>query len=264
MTDTRFVRCRECGAQNEPRAVFCSRCGASLPGPARGNPRPRFNRTSLALGAALLLGLLLLAFILYNTVARGIGGSADIAPYKDQQGIPASLHTTTTVGTDTPTTAAGTPAASTTTTEQPLMVRPKATVSSSALKGTATASFQATNLLDGDLTTAWIEGKKGAGLGEWVRFDFAQPTLLARIDIVNGYQKEETSFAANPRAKLVSVQFSSGATYLVELQDTQDLQFIVPAGEAIEWVKLVIVSVYPGKVNEDTALSEVHLYERVD
>jgi hypothetical protein len=88
--------------------------------------------------------------------------------------------------------------------------------------------------------------------------------LLARIDIINGYQKDDGSFEANPRVRLVNIQFSSGATYLVELLDTKDLQFVVPAGEAIEWVKLVIVSAYPGAANEDTALSEVHLYEKVD
>jgi len=32
----------------------------------------------------------------------------------------------------------------------------------------------------------------------------------------------------------------------------------------VEWVKLVIVSVYPGEEWEDTALSEVRLYEKND
>jgi hypothetical protein len=221
------------------------------------------------LGVALVLGLFLVVFVLYTTVSRGLDKTADIVPYRNQKGIPASTSTSTTAAAGAagaPTTAGSQsgPSVSTTTTEPPVMVRPKATVSSSALKGTSTASFQATNLVDGDLTTAWIEGAKEAGLGEWVRFEFSEPTLLAKIEIANGYQKDTSTFAANPRVRLLSIQFSSGATYLVELYDTPDFQSIVPAGEAIEWIKLVIVSVYPGKSNEDTALSEVRLYKQVD
>jgi hypothetical protein len=273
MTDKRFVRCTECGALNEPRAVFCSRCGAALPGAALHSPSPRFNSTSVAVGAALLVGLSILAFFLYNSIARSLDGTESVALYAGQKGVPATLpseSSSTTVKTDAngvPVTTAGSatdPSAATTTTDPPVSVRPKATVSSSALKGTGTASFQATNLVDGDLTTAWLEGAKGSGPGEWVRFEFAQPTLLSRIEIANGYQKDPTHFASNPRIKLVNVEFSSGATYLVQLHDVTDPQTIIPVGEAIEWVKLVIVSVYPGQDNQDAALTEVRLLEKVD
>ena len=140
-----------------------------------------------------------------------------------------------------------------------VMIRPKATVSSSALKGTSTASYQATNLLDDDLTTAWVEGANGTGLGEWVRFEFAQPVVLDRLVIVNGFQKDDQRFSGNPRVKLVKVEYSSGATQLVELFDVKDLQIVIPTSEAVEWVKLMVVSVYSGESWEDTALSEVHL-----
>ena len=60
------------------------------------------------------------------------------------------------------------------------------------------------------------------------------------------------------------MEYSSGPTQLVELLDTQQLQFITPADEAVEWIKLVIVSVYDGDDTEDTALSEVHIFEKSD
>jgi hypothetical protein len=269
MVDNRFVRCTECAALNEPRAVFCSRCGSSLPGSGRGGSSPRFNAASLALGAALLVGLVILAFALYGTIARSLDKSQSVAVFSGQNGIPATLpsdSSSTTVKTD----ASGKPAAgavtdpsvATTTPETQVMIRPKATRSSSSLKGTATASFQAPNLVDGDLTTAWIEGAANAGLGEWVRFEFGQPTSLARIEIANGYQKDAKRFAANPRVRLASIELSSGTTYLVELHDVGDPQAIILSGEAIDWVKLVIVSVYPGQTNQETALTEVRLFEK--
>ncbi len=266
MSDSRFVRCSQCGALNEPRAVFCSRCGASLPGAIHGTPRPKVNNTSVALGTALLLFLAILAFVLYTTVAKSLDKSVNVVSYAGQTGIPASTEPpASTVATD----ASGAPvdadtSVSTTTTEPLLVVRPKATVSSSALKGTSTASFQATNLLDGQLSTAWIEGAKGPGLGEWVRFEFSKPILLARIEIANGYQKDSARFARDPRVRLVSVEYSSGATQLVELLDTEQVQFIIPADEAVEWIKLVVVSVYEGEDGQDTALSEVQIFERTE
>lgn len=270
--DAKFVRCSECRALNEPRAIFCSRCGASLYGPTHGGRTRsgrRFTATSFAIGTALLLGLIILAFILYTIVDRTLDTSEDIIPYADQTGIPATTSTTQpeTSGETQTSGQGGTPTETeptdqnTTTTLAPLAVRPKAAVASSALEATSTASYQATNLLDGDLTTAWLEGMDGPGLGEWVRFEFSQPVVLARLEIANGYQKDDDRFLGNPRVKLVKVEYSSGTSQLVDFWDTRDLQAIKPTDEAVEWVKLVIVSVYPGSEWEDTALSEVHIYE---
>jgi len=273
MTDTKFVRCLECRALNEPKAAFCSRCGASLRGPRHGGParkRRLFTTTSLALGAALLIGLLILAFVFYTIVARSLDGGESIAPYAGQEGIPATISTTppqTTPVTDESgaiVASADDATGSTTTTIPALLVRPKATVSSSALKPTSSASFQATNLLDSDLATPWLEGAEGVGLGEWVKFEFAQPLELDRLEIANGYQKDDGRFAGNPRVRLMRVEYSSGAAQIVQLFDVKDIQTIEPTSEAVQWIRLVILSVYPGGEWEDTALSEVRIYEKTD
>ena len=217
------------------------------------------------MGGALLLSLLIVVTVFYAIVVRALGPQNEIAPFTDQKGIPATISTTPPTTTAEPAAGVATGAAdtvSTTTTLPTMTIRPKATVSSSALKGSAIASFQATNLVDGDLTTPWQEGANGAGLGEWVRFEFTQPLELARLEILNGYQKDDERFVGNPRVRLVMVEYSSGATQLVELSDVRDPQIINPASEAVEWVKLAIVSVYPGDKWEDTALSEVRIYEK--
>ena len=265
--DATFVRCAECRALNEPRAAFCSRCGASLrSSDGTGRRGPRFTTANLAMGGALLLSLLIVVTVFYAIVARALSPQNEIAPFADQKGIPATISTTPPTTTADPNAVANgaTDTASTTTTLPALTIRPKATVSSSALKGTAIASFQATNLVDGDVTTPWQEGANGAGLGEWVRFEFTQPVELARLEILNGYQKDDERYLGNPRVRLVMVEYSSGATQLVELSDVRDPQIVNPTSEAVEWVKLAIVSVYPGDKWEDTALSEVRIYEKSD
>ena len=219
------------------------------------------------MGTALLLGLAILAFVLYTIIDRSLDTSEDIIPYIEQTGIPATTSTTAAENSGETQTSGDTGASTepadlnTTTTLPPLVVRPKAVIASSALEATSTASYQATNLVDAELTTAWIEGMEGPGLGEWVRFEFTQPVVLARLEIANGYQKDDDRFAGNPRVKLLKVEYSNGTSQLVDLFDTKDIQSIEPPSDAVEWVKLVVVSVYPGAEWEDTALSEVHIYE---
>jgi hypothetical protein len=57
------------------------------------------------------------------------------------------------------------------------------------------------------------------------------------------------------------VEYSNGITQLVDLLDTEDLQTVTTTRQAVEWVKLTIVSVYPDYEWEDAALSEVRIYE---
>jgi hypothetical protein len=144
------------------------------------------------------------------------------------------------------------------------MLRPTAATSSSALKPTTVNNFRAPNLVDSDVTTAWIEGAEGTGAGEWVKFSFSAPVTLVRIDVANGNQKDEKYFKGDIRVKTVQLEYSSGSTQLVDLLDTQDLQSIKTLRERIDWIKVTIVSVYPGYTWANAALSEVRLYGLVD
>ena len=48
MSEAKFIRCNECRALNEPRAMFCSRCGSSLYGPVHGGIAPKRRRVTAA------------------------------------------------------------------------------------------------------------------------------------------------------------------------------------------------------------------------
>jgi hypothetical protein len=260
MSASDFVRCNECRALNEPRALFCSRCGASLYGLTHTGAKRRGGRFTAAgavMGFALFLALVVAAFILGVVIHRGLQSGEDVERFAGQSGTAATIGTATTQG------SSGTGAA-TSSTLAPTLVRPTAAVASSTLKATSTNSYRATNLLDDDLSTSWSEGADGPGVGEWVKFEFSQQLVLARIEIANGYQKDEDRFLGNPRVKSIKVEYSNGSTQLVDLLDTEEFQMITPTRQAVEWVKLTIVSVYPGDQWEDTALSEVRIYKRSD
>jgi hypothetical protein len=138
MSEPKYIRCNECRAYNEPRALFCSRCGASIYGPTHGGPRHRYRRTTaagVAMGIALLLGLAVVTFIFFTIIFRGLDGSGDADPYAGQTGTPATVGTA-----ETPTT--GGSDSSTSSTLAPIQVRPSAAVCSSALKATSTSPWR--------------------------------------------------------------------------------------------------------------------------
>lgn len=119
--------------------------------------------------------------------------------------------------------------------------------------------------MDGDPTTAWVEGAKGSGAGEWIRFDVTHldGATGARLRIHNGYQKSASLFKANARIKQATVMlYPSGATQTVTLADSQDWQEIKvsQASGPIEAIQLKVDSVYAGSKYEDLCVSDVELY----
>jgi hypothetical protein len=205
---------------------------------------------------ALLLVLAATVFTLVAVLDRAL------APAEVPDTSSGLAGTTATLGGDvtSSTTAGGSSSTDTTSAESTSQIRPATATASSTLKATSTNNYGATNLLDGDVTTAWSEGANGSGIGESVTFTFSSPTVLTRIEIANGYQKDQQRFEGNPRVQTLRLEYSNGTTQLVDLLDSMEFQSIVPTRQPVEWVKMVIVSVYAGTVWDDTSLSEVRFY----
>ncbi len=179
------VRCPQCGVPNDPGAMFCSRCGASQVRP--GYTARRRRRSSLAgatMALACLIALGITVFALYTIVTHTLSPAADAATsstdYSGAAGTLATLGTSTTQPAKTTTTSSGTSTGS-------IIVRPGAATASSSLTPTNMTDYRPTNLLDGDPSTVWVEGRKGNGAGEWVQFVFDDPIRLVRIEISSGY-----------------------------------------------------------------------------
>jgi hypothetical protein len=116
------------------------------------------------------------------------------------------------------------------------------------------------NLTDGDLTTAWNEAAEGTGVGEWVQFYFSPAVKLERIEIANGYQKDDRRFEGNVRVRVLRLEYSNGDSHLVELFDEQGFQSVEPLKRSFDWLRLTIVSVYPDSTWKDAALTEVRFF----
>jgi len=118
---------------------------------------------------------------------------------------------------------------------------------------------------DDDPVTAWVEGAKSSGAGEWLRIQVTplDRTTQIRLRIRNGYQKSKELWKANARAKAVTVRLLPSKTQkLVTLTDADGWQEIVvdqPSGP-LRSIELAIGSVYEGSKYADLCISDVQVF----
>lgn len=118
---------------------------------------------------------------------------------------------------------------------------------------------------DDDPKTAWTEGAKGSGAGQWLRLHVTEldGATRVRLRVRNGYHKSRRLFRRNARARRVTVTLRpSGATRTVELADDMSWQEIVatqPAGK-LSAIELRFDSVYEGSHYEDLCVSDVQVF----
>lgn len=115
-------------------------------------------------------------------------------------------------------------------------------------------------IMDGDTTTAWVEGVEGNGEGESITFTFGDLYVVSDIKIWNGYQKSEDLYYKNARTSELELEFSDGSTERISLQDmASGFQEFALERHITSYVKVKIVSTYDGSKYEDTVISEIEL-----
>lgn len=119
----------------------------------------------------------------------------------------------------------------------------------------------ADRVLDGSLDTAWAEGVPGYGVGQSITLVFDGEYQISGLNIWAGYHKSEDLFYKNTRPQQIRVIFTGGMEMTYSLQDVmrkQTLYFDAPV--VTDAVTILIESVYPGTVYEDTVISEITLF----
>ncbi len=118
---------------------------------------------------------------------------------------------------------------------------------------------------DDDPKTAWVEGDKGSGAGQWLRMKLTSldNTTSVRVRIHNGYQKSPELFKQNARVKTATLTLMpSGVKKVIELKDdTAWQEFVVPQTEgALQAIEIKVDSVYEGSKYTDMCLSDVQVF----
>lgn len=155
------------------------------------------------------------------------------------------------------------------------------TTVSSSLASQGSNDYTAKSVSDDDVRTAWVEGVKGYGIGEYVEFifNYNAPRAIS-VTISNGYNKNATSWKNNSRVKTLNVYENDKLLMVVNLADTRDLQqfelpYPIPNRKEENGLsvykedmppvrlKMMISEVYKGDKYDDTAISEI-IFDGID
>lgn len=144
----------------------------------------------------------------------------------------------------------------------------------SVLEASESATYKPENLLDGNFSTAWVEGEAGVGTGTTITIKLEQPTLVYGLKFFNGYQKSKDLFAKNGRVKHVTMSNRDNILADTDVyydkpyeMDTDFAEYDRPYNlisfqqpTVVDEIVITIQDACAGDKYEDTAISEVLIY----
>ncbi|RZT00146.1 NADase-type glycan-binding domain-containing protein [Aquimarina brevivitae] len=139
---------------------------------------------------------------------------------------------------------------------------------SSELSENKGITYSAANAHDFDKNTAWIEGKPGYGVGEFIEYHFDFRDLqdykgglgITKILLANGYKKNKQVWENNSRIQQLKMYVNGEPYAVLNLIDSFEMQTIdigtikFPSNKETI-LKFEITKVYEGKRYKDTAIS---------
>jgi len=150
---------------------------------------------------------------------------------------------------------------------------PKKVTASSSLSPQGDNSYSGRNAHDLSYMTAWVEGVKGEGVGEFLLYEFsAESPRINTIIVVNGYVKSVDAWKNNGRVKRLKMYVNDKPYAILNLEDLPAAQTfnVEPIGESDranyqalkakpDWkLKFEILEVYHGQKYDDVAITEIY------
>ena len=126
-------------------------------------------------------------------------------------------------------------------------------------------SYKAEFANDLSYKTAWVEGKKDEGIGEYLEYYFKNDSpRITEIIISNGYMKSEETWKNNNRVKKLKLYVNGVPLGVLNLKDSRTDQYfeIGTLGHNKNRTDLIlkfeILEVYKGSKYNDTAITEIY------
>ncbi len=123
-------------------------------------------------------------------------------------------------------------------------------------------SYAASNVKDGKVSTVWVEGEDGSGLGSWIELDLGGSHTVTHLKLWNGNWYSWDFWNRHNRAKEIEVTFSDETTQKFELKDEkipEEIRFEKPVTTSS--IKIKIKGIYRGTTFNDTCISEVAVFD---
>lgn len=124
----------------------------------------------------------------------------------------------------------------------------RATASSTRGTDSLGGTYSEESVLTDSSQTKWAPVKRSnGGVGEWIEIYSTETQYVQKVLILNGYQKDYTTWKNNNRVRACTISFSNGESKQYILDDTMDM-IELDLGEVIETnsVRLTIESIYKG------------------
>ncbi|MEW6710624.1 MAG: WG repeat-containing protein [Candidatus Riflebacteria bacterium] len=124
--------------------------------------------------------------------------------------------------------------------------------------------YKPANVGDGDGNTAWIEGSKGDGVGDWIELQYEGECLFKQIKILNGYQKNSDAgkslFKKNLRPAKIKISNEKNESLQFELEDAEKEQSFNINLRGFN-LRIEILSIHRnGKEDPDAGFSEIRIF----
>ena len=126
-------------------------------------------------------------------------------------------------------------------------------------------SYKAEFANDLSYKTAWVEGKKDEGIGEYLEYYFKNDSpRITEIIISNGYMKSEETWKNNNRVKKLKLYVNGVPLGVLNLKDSRTDQYfeVGTLGHNKNGTDLIlkfeILEVYKGSKYNDTAITEIY------
>ncbi len=135
-------------------------------------------------------------------------------------------------------------------------------LASSFYPDTEGVSYAASNVKDGKVSTVWVEGEDGSGLGSWLEIDLGGSRTVTHIKLWNGNWYSWDFWNRHNRAKEIEITFSDESTQKFTLKDekvAEEIRFDTPVTTST--LKIKIKGIYRGTTFNDTCISEVAVFD---
>jgi hypothetical protein len=115
---------------------------------------------------------------------------------------------------------------------------------------------------DGKLSTAWVEGDDGSGLGSWIKVKLDGERTLTGLKVWGGLWYSYDFWTRANRPKTIEVKFSDGSTETLDLEDKMEAQVLTfSKPRTTSDVRIKVKAIYNGNTWFDTAISEIQLLD---
>lgn len=141
-------------------------------------------------------------------------------------------------------------------------VKVKGTTASSSYPPENGVSYDSNRARDGKVSTSWVEGDDGSGLGSWIEVDLGEQVAVQRLKIWGGLWYSSEYWERANRPKDIEVAFDDGAVEKLSLADEMKPQeFTLSTAHTTDSVRIKVESVHNGSTWYDTAISEIQVFD---